>query len=221
MNQNINLLASLPAPAPSYLSPKALLKIAFGLILFLIIIYGLGKLSLANLKAKAVNLESTKQQVLAQITTTGKNITNLKEQIAKITLETEGEISSERGDKIKIETASKIGFYGFLKSLAEVTPDDIWFEKLYFSYPENTITLKGITATAALFPKFIENLYKTPSFFSIRFRTLQFEKIKDKTNVNFVLSSAEPEEPPGSKTASTQPKGKPNEPDVHQVFTTH
>lgn len=186
MQQNINLLSSLPSITKILLSARQILQALGVWIIFLLIIVGINFIfmgpsnNIANLEIKRKNLSL---QLESLATETALIIKNTK----KISL------TSNVATTIPSAILKTTGFSPFLDALAKYTPEGIGLENMIFSNLNFEVRLAGKALTESLLPEYLNILNNNPIFSDRNFTELTLQKEEKSRIVNFTLSTSREE----------------------------
>jgi len=182
MEQNINLLNSLPYKSKDFLSANNIV-IAIGLWISLLVIISISVFFTNHLKqAKYNELGKKKNTILLAFNTL--NSLNQNQQTSALTNAQLFEFDKQ----LATEGINNKGFATYLKELTIYTPDGLWLTAMYLS--SEGMLLKGQALSAAVIPEFMHTINKSPEFAKNAFSNLQIDNNVNSQTVSFFLSTA-------------------------------
>ena len=183
MTQNINLLDELNIQPISTFNSRLIGQIALGWILLLTLIYIL-----------ALGIHAGNQKTLATLETTQKNL--LAEIAANQETISPPKVSTTTDSKVIPQSQiNLLGFYRYLDDLAKFTPYGVWLNNIIFSEAEadKSITIKGSSIAPSGVSTFLNSLHGSTSLQNKNFGTMQLQKNATSSNIDFTLSTKEPD----------------------------
>ena len=197
MQQQINLLDSLPKPPVVYLTAPLMLGILGVCLLFALITISIASWKNFSLQAQYQQVTSQREKIekgLLTMTKAAQSNTQLVK-IKKIIAETNKQIVEQKRLLAFAEDAdleNSDGFSNYMQSLATQIVPGMWFDEIIIQKHGREIILRGKTQQAETVMAFLEKLAKEKSFKGKKFFRYELKKASENENIlGFELRTGE------------------------------